>query len=92
MAIYTISRGHCVKAWTGNPVELLNAKIFLNPSGEVHKLHIRGKSAYQEVSLEALHPQAPAGGHDWQQDTGLDTVQPFLMVCSPQDTWNSFSS
>lgn len=57
LTIYMISRGHCIKSWRRNLVELLNTKIYLNLSGVVHKLQILGKSAYQEVSLEACIPR-----------------------------------
>lgn len=57
LTIYVISRGHCIKSQRRNPVELLNTKTYLNLSGEVRKLQILGKSAYQEVSLEACIPR-----------------------------------
>lgn len=57
LIINMISRGCCIKSRTRIPVRLLNAKFYLNLSGELPRLQILVESVKQEVSLETCIPR-----------------------------------
>lgn len=90
LTLYMISRGHCTKSWRRNPAELLNTKVYLNLSGEVHKLQILSKSAYQEVSLEACIPRhllVATTGNRRQDETQCSTSYVLLPSVVELSCW-----